>query len=201
MPAIAHAPRPKRANNSNGGVATGVFRYPGGKTRSAVTGWILAHRPPGVREYREPFVGGGGVFFAMTDSPGRVWLNDTSEGLVAVYLALRDRPGEFVARCRAVEPERPDDPLTGPGPCGGRPVNRRLKELFDRVARDAGEDPAFRYFVLNRMGFGGRVNYDLPSRQFFSNPAGWNIVPGPRLGRAAGGDQGRGQGGEPGIGR
>jgi site-specific DNA-adenine methylase len=44
----------------------GIFRYPGGKGRKAVYTWILGHAPDVVAEYREPFVGGGGVFFRLS---------------------------------------------------------------------------------------------------------------------------------------
>ncbi|MBA4067943.1 MAG: hypothetical protein C0501_30420 [Isosphaera sp.] len=152
MPAPPHAP-------------ISLLRYPGGKSKPAARRWVLAHQPRVVGEYREPFVGGGGVFFALP--PGvPAWVNDIDPDLVAVYLALRDRPAEFAARCRVVDPAR-------------------LKEEFDRVKLDGGEDRAFRYFLVNRTVFGGRVNYDLPSRLYFSNPDGWNVVKGDTLGRAA----------------
>jgi len=37
-------------------------------------------------------------------------------------------------------------------------------------------DQALRYYFINRTSFMGRVNYKVPSRQYFSNPKGWNIV-------------------------
>jgi DNA adenine methylase len=161
-----------------------IFRYPGGKTRPGVRRWILAHRPADVREYREPFVGGGGVFFALNAGPA-VWLNDLNPGLVAVYQALRDGPAEFIARCRAVPPAAAADPVCEAGPRGGQRVNARLKAVFDTVAFDENADPAFRYYFVNRTVFGGRVNYDIPSRLYFSNPEGWNVVGTDALDRAA----------------
>lgn len=152
-----------------------IFRYPGGKTRRTVREWIIRHRPERVLEYREPFVGGGGIFFAMPRLPNR-WINDKHEGLIAVYTALRDRPAEFIERCREIEPARSDDSLTEQGERGGRPVNKRLKEKFDSLAFDDEADAALRYFFVNRTVFGGRVNYDLHSRLYFSNEDGWNIV-------------------------
>lgn len=143
------------------------FRYPGGKSRAAARRWVLAHRPLDCREYREPLVGGGGVFWGLHRAACRErWVNDAHPGLVAVYLALRDRPAEFAAACRAVPPAR-------------------LREEFGRLKADPGADPAVRYFLLNRTGFAGRVNYDLPSRLFFSNPQGWGVVAGDLLERAA----------------
>jgi hypothetical protein len=61
----------------------------------------------------------------------------------------------------------------------------RLKQVFDSVCLSSECDQAFRYFFVNRTVFGGRVNYDVPSRLYFSNPAGWDIVATDRLERAA----------------
>lgn len=164
--------------------APGIFRYPGGKTKTAVRQWILGFCPAGTREYREPFVGGGGVFWGMTKAE-RFWINDINPGLVAVYQALADRPEEFIARCREIEPARPDDPLTEPGKNGGGITNARLKAIFERIAFDESEDPALRFFFVNRTVFAGRVNYDIPSRLYFSNPSGWDIVKNGSLAKAA----------------
>lgn len=142
-----------------------IFRYPGGKSRKAVWSWILEHAPPNFDEYREPFVGGGGVFFQIPTSKRR-WINDRHKGLIAVYKALQDRPEEFIKRCRSLKEES-------------------LRTVFDRIKLDEHFDPACRYFLVNRVGYAGRVNYDIPSRLYFSNPTGWRIVHGPKMERAA----------------
>jgi DNA adenine methylase len=153
------------------------FRYPGGKSRSSITDWILGHSPPGMLEYREPFVGGGGVYFSLQPSAvKRRWINDRHEGLVAVYQALRDRPQQFIELCRSIEPARPGEELTSPGPRGTARYPVRLKAVFDAIRLDETCDQALRYFFVNRTVFGGRVNYHLPSRLCFTNPQGWNIV-------------------------
>jgi DNA adenine methylase len=144
-----------------------------------------------VREYREPFVGGGGVFFKARFGHDleRFWLNDKHQGLMEVYRALAERPEEFMRLCREVGPARSDDDLTEAGPRGGRPVNKRLHDEFHRVAfeGDASRcDQAYRYFFVNRTVHGsGRVNYDIPSRLYFSNPDGWNVTAGDQLEEAA----------------
>src|SRR5262245_60717637 len=97
-----------------------IFRYPGGKSRPAVRKWILSHRPDGVREYREPFVGGGGVFFAIEPQDvERRWVNDANQGLIEVYRALAERPEEFLALCRAVKPAGRREPQARAGAAGG----------------------------------------------------------------------------------
>lgn len=162
-----------------------IFRYPGGKTKRHIQEWIVANRPAGVKEYREPFVGGGGIFFHF-DGVERRWINDKHEGLVAVYRALAERPEEFIARCKLVHPEQKGEELTEPGPRGGAQLCKRLKGVFDSVSLNEECDQAFRYFFVNRTVHGsGRVNYDIPSRLYFSNPQGWNIVANGRLQEAA----------------
>lgn len=71
------------------------FRYPGGKSKASVLAQIMRFAPKDLSEYREPFVGGGGVFFGL-EKQCRSWINDINMGLVAVYKALRDRPKEFI---------------------------------------------------------------------------------------------------------
>ena len=150
------------------------FRYPGGKSKSSISSWILSYKPETVHEYREPFVGGGGVFFAMPRCR-REWLNDKNAGLISVYKVLRDCPEQFIAMCRMIPPARPDEP-TVTKPKGKTPYNARLGDVFEMVLESPELHPAFRYYFINRCGFGGRVNYALPSRLYYSNPEGWSIV-------------------------
>lgn len=121
-----------------------IFRYPGGKTKPAIQNWIISHIPEGCREYREAFVGGGGIFFGLHDGetgdlcerPKRFeksWINDKHDGLIAVYTALRDRPQQFIAACREIAPAKPSDPMTPPGERGGEPKNARLFAEFERL--------------------------------------------------------------------
>jgi DNA adenine methylase len=137
---------------------------------------ILDKMPGDILEYREPFVGGGGVFFGLGRSC-KAWLNDIHPGLMAVYCAMRDRPSAFLRACRAIKPQA-DEEIVPP------PIyNHRLKAIFEGFARDTSMDPALRYFFLNRTVWVGRVTYD-PSkacRLYFSNPTGWNVTKGARL--------------------
>ncbi len=162
-----------------------ILRYPGGKTKARVRKLILDHAPNGYREYREPFVGGGGIFFSVSSEHPR-WINDINNGLIEVYLALRDRPEEFVKHCKAVKPARADEPLVYPTPgSSGKKYNKRLKEQFDAVKLNNDGDQAFRYFFVNRTVWSGRVDYERKSRLYFSNPEGWDIVATRRLDDAA----------------
>jgi DNA adenine methylase len=139
-----------------------ILRYPGGKFHQRQR--ILRHAPPDFQEFREPFVGGGHVFFSL--QPGSVrrrWINDIDPDLIAVYRALRDRPADFIAACRALKPTR---------------------DLFEKfVAGDGAADPAVRYYFLNRTSWGGLSSSTI--HPCFCYPAGWAVVRGDRLSEAA----------------
>ena len=165
---------------------TGVFRYPGGKSR--VRKLILSYAPENYQEYREPFVGGGGIFWGVDQSKKR-WINDINPGLMAVYYALRDRPVDFICKCRAIRPaQQGEDQVRSREKGGGKKTyNKRLKNVFDYLKYNEEVDQALRYFFLNRTVWGGRVNYDpaMESRMYYSNPQGWNIVNTNKLEKAA----------------
>ena len=162
-----------------------IFRYPGGKTRKNVRDLILSYAPEHFSEYREPFVGGGGIFFAISVKKKR-WINDANKDLISVYNALKERPDDFIAQCRTIDPPKPGEPEVHTLYGGrGKKYNQRLRGQFYYFALNKECDQALRYFFINRTVWGGRVNYDIPSRLYYSNPAGWNIVRSDKLGQAA----------------
>ncbi len=70
------------------------IRWVGGKSRLLPR--ILPHVPPNVRNYYEPFLGGGAVFLACANRiSGRARLADLNEHLVAAWVAMRDQPPEL----------------------------------------------------------------------------------------------------------
>jgi len=141
-----------------------IFRYPGGKSKKSVREKILKRFPKEYNEYREPMVGGGGLFFHMpTDKPR--WINDIDNNLISVYQSLKHSPSSFIARCRNISGD--------------------LKEVFNRMIDTDDYDDDIKYFFINRTVWGGRVNYTIRSRLYFSNPSGWNIVNTNKLEKAA----------------
>jgi len=164
-----------------------IFRYCGGKSKKSVQEKIIKYFPSEdqVLEYREPFVGGGGIFFGLVGKypQAQRWLNDVNQDLISVYLALRDEPERFIELCQDIEPDKEGETLA-PAKKGKDLYNKRLKDEFDRLLSDKeakGLDQALKYFFVNRTVWGGRVNYNLESRLYFSNPKGWNITTGPAL--------------------
>lgn len=96
----------------------------------------------------EPFVGAGSVFLAADYD--RYLLNDANADLMAVWVALKQRPREFVEASSAffVEEYRSEDAY--------RQVRADFNASADRFER------ASRFLYLNRFGFNGlyRVNRD-----------------------------------------
>ena len=159
-----------------------IFRYPGGKSKKSVREKILSRFPKKYSEYRDAMVGGGGIFFSICTNKKR-WINDIDENLISVYKALRDEPKDFIKKCRTIKKEQPDDELVKSKPNGKAVYNARLKAEFDRLAK--GEDCPLKYLFVNRTVWGGRVNYDMESRMYFSNPKGWNLVHTDKMEKAA----------------
>lgn len=160
-----------------------IFRYPGGKTRKSVRDKIFARFPKQYDEYREPFCGGSGIYFNVPIDKKR-WINDINPDLMSVYFALRDNPNEFISKCREIIPESPNEPKTS-SKNGKELYNARLKDVFDKRVEQRHDDPALSYYFINRTVWAGRVNYGRPSRLYYSNPSGWNIVKTNKLEQAA----------------
>lgn len=162
---------------------SGIFRWPGGKSKYQKR--FLPYLPE-FSEIRFPFVGGGGIFWAVDCSKKR-WINDINSHLMSVYSALRDRSEEFIKKCREIEPQKDGEECVSTiAGSTGKKYNKRLKEQFDYFVENEC-DEALKYFFINRTVWGGRVTYDprMKSRLYFSNPSGWNIVKSDKLERAA----------------
>ena len=161
-----------------------IFRYCGGKNKKSIREKILSKAPLFYSSYREPFIGGGGIFWQIDTGVER-WINDLDKDLISVYLALRERPEDFIKKCREIKPAEKNEPLTSSRPGGKEIYNKRLKEVFDDFLTNPNTDRALKYFFFNRTNWGGRTDYTRPSRMYFSNPSGWNIVKKDALEKAA----------------
>lgn len=67
-------------------------KWAGGKAKLASA--LVAKMPPTYRNYHEPFLGGGALFFAL--QPTRALLSDINEELVITYQAVRDNLDELI---------------------------------------------------------------------------------------------------------
>lgn len=70
------------------------IRWAGGKSRLLFR--ILPHVPANIKDYYEPFLGGGAVFLACAERvSGRSHLADLNEHLIAAWVAMRDHQSEL----------------------------------------------------------------------------------------------------------
>lgn len=70
------------------------IRWVGGKSR--LLSRILPYVPACIKNYYEPFLGGGAVFLACADRiSGRAHLADLNEHLVAAWIAMKDHQSEL----------------------------------------------------------------------------------------------------------
>jgi len=87
-----------------------IFRYPGGKSKKSIQEKILKYFPEEYEEFRDCMVGGGGIFFAIPKDKKR-WINDLNSDLMLVYSALKERPEEFISKCREIAPQKDGEEL------------------------------------------------------------------------------------------
>jgi DNA adenine methylase len=77
--------------NSSAGwqhIITPLLKWPGGKRK--LVQFIRPLVPANFRDYYEPFVGSGALFFAL--GPKRAFLSDRNQDLISTYTQIRDNP-------------------------------------------------------------------------------------------------------------
>lgn len=91
-------------------LAKSPLRYPGGKSRALKQ--ILPLIPLNISEYREPFVGGGSVFFAIRSLfHSRIktyWMNDLNYDLACFWQQVRDNGPALVETLEAMHTNATD---------------------------------------------------------------------------------------------
>ncbi|MES1223628.1 MAG: DNA adenine methylase, partial [Bacteroidota bacterium] len=114
------------------------FRYPGGKFYALgllAPFWQIEHD-----EFREPFVGGGSVFFTKPKSKYN-FLNDIDSELITTYQVLQD-PVKRDILLSKLEKEIAS--------------KERWKEVFQFKPKNEIE-VAYKYFYMNRTSFSGKL--------------------------------------------
>ena len=130
------------------------LRYPGGKSRALKQ--ILPHVPLNISEFREPFVGGGSVFFAIRslfqNRINSYWINDLNYDLYCFWKEVRDNAPNLVATLRKTHTTTTD----------GRALFEKLTQAKDELNQNRNAlcefQRAVRFFVLNRITFSGTVD-------------------------------------------
>jgi len=121
------------------------LRYPGGKQKAIAK--ITNYLPPSFQEYREPFIGGGSVFFYIlqTDPSLNYWINDLNEELYHFWLQSKLNLTELVDLVWDIKKNKTD----------GRALFKHLAQA-DTTKMDSLQR-AVRFFVLNRISFSGTI--------------------------------------------
>ena len=117
------------------------LRYPGGKSR--LSEFLISLFPGDFLEYREPFVGGGSVFFRAKQeySERKFRINDLFQDLFVFWKMLRDRPDSVVENVIRLKSSYTDG---------------RMLYNFLTTPHDASEaERAAEFFVINRITFSG----------------------------------------------
>ena len=135
-------------------LAKSPLRYPGGKSRALKQ--ILPLIPPNISEFREPFVGGGSVFFAIRsifqNHIKSYWINDLNYDLYCFWKQTRDNVAELVEALVDIKANYNN----------GRVLFEKLTESKDLLSENRNLlsefERAVRFFVLNRITFSGIVD-------------------------------------------
>ena len=79
------------------------IKWPGGKDSELK--YILPAKPKVIRNYIEPFLGGGAVFFAIKDDDvtGNFYLNDLSNDLINTYRFVKTRNEDFFDEINVID--------------------------------------------------------------------------------------------------
>ena len=125
------------------------LRYPGGKSRAVPKLFKYFPDMSNVKEYREPFLGGGSVAIAITKQyPDiNIWVNDLYEPLYNFWVELRDH-GEYLhnqlAQLKTRYPDR--------GSAKGLFLDAK-EAVTDENQKD--KDRAVAFYIVNKCSFSG----------------------------------------------
>lgn len=125
-----------------------LLKWVGGKTQ--LLDHVLALVPRTMRNYYEPFVGGGSVLLAILTSPditvtGHVYASDVNPNLINVYRSVQSSPEEVNVCLRILEAEQGDDPEA---------FYYRMRDLFNATPPEGPQHAAL-FLYLNKTCFRG----------------------------------------------
>ncbi len=160
-------------------LAKSPLRYPGGKSRALKQ--ILPLIPMNIAEFREPFVGGGSVFFAIRSLfHSRIktyWINDFNYDVVCFWRQARDNNLALVEALTTTHSNTTDGRALFAELTSDKDAlseNRSLLSEFER---------AVRFFILNRITFSGVVDSGGYSPSAYANR--WTASSIARVGQVA----------------
>lgn len=131
------------------------LRYPGGKNRAIK---FIDPLIPEFKEFREPFIGGGSVFFHIKQKfPDKTfWINDLYYKLFEFWTQSQSNLEQVVAQVQAWKAEYKD----------GKVLHRFILDSFTEFTE---LEIASAFFVLNRLTFSGTSESGGYSKQAFEH--------------------------------
>jgi DNA adenine methylase Dam len=135
------------------------LRYPGGKSRALSKLFQYLPDLSQVKEYREPFLGGGSVALEITKRyPNmNIWVNDLYEPLINFWKTLQDDGYKMYKRLQELKSRYPDQG-------SARGLFLEAKDLVN----DDSVSPLYRacaFYVINKCSFSGLSESSSFSRQ------------------------------------
>ena len=125
------------------------LRYPGGKSRAVVK--LLQYLPDltQVKEFREPFLGGGSVSLEITKRYPHIeiWVNDLYEPLYNFWCELRDNGQDLEDAIWSLKNQYPDRDTAR------KLFNDSKEEINDREKSNFARAVAF--YIVNKCSFSG----------------------------------------------
>ena len=121
------------------------LRYPGGKSRAVDK--IYSRFPNGIKEYREPFLGGGSLAIHMSQKHFHtpIWVNDLYEPLYNFWACLQVAGDIMQERLVKLKEDNP--------------YPEKAKELFlsskDILSNGSDVERAVAFYVVNKCSFSG----------------------------------------------
>ena len=141
------------------------LRYPGGKSRAVVK--LLQYLPDlsQVKEFREPFLGGGSVSLEITKRyPNiEIWVNDLYEPLYNFWCELQHNGKDLQERLLELKDEYPDPP-EGVQKYAAKKLFDDAKFLLNDHNQPAFDRAAY-FYVVNKCSFSGLTESSSFSKQ------------------------------------
>ena len=133
------------------------LRYPGGKSRA--TKYLLPKFPKNIKEYREPFLGGGSVAIAFTkenpDTP--VWVNDLYEPLYNFWKELQHNGVKMRDELVQLKQRYCD-------PSSARNLFQQAKDYLNETDSEPFHR-AVSFYIINKCSFSGLTESSSFSKQ------------------------------------
>ncbi len=128
------------------------LRYPGGKSRALKQ--ILPILPD-FKEFREPMVGGGSVFFALKQlfPNKKFWINDCNRELSSFWKICKNDVDSLIKESKKIKLNEKN--------------GKRLHISLVENSNSSDFDKALRFFILNRITFSGLAESGGYSEQAF----------------------------------